>query len=367
MTKLTKAFFALLRLGISDQSCQAMPPPGDVMPVDWERLFAFSARQGAVLLTYGGIQHLPAEYQPPRKLKLRWVANVVKGSERDVRYRQVVSELSHLFSNNGMQMLLVKGLTLSKLYPIPYYREGGDADIYLFGGADRADAIAGSLGIPVQHPTAKHSAFVFKGVMVENHRTFFDTNSSLERENRLYRKMERMLTGMISPGNCPGTYIGLALELPAQAAALFLIGHTFRHFCGEGINSRQLCDWTMLLGKRRAEIDFDLLARQIRELHLEDFVAAINSFCRANLGFEPAFLASEKREGASERLILKMISGYRRTPPIHVPVAGVLRHLLFRNRIYNRYLGKCTFREFLQPELKLYFAWLLKRIGRRGV
>lgn len=364
MTKSTEMFFALLRLSINEG--------GDSQPVfinakdsDWEQLFALSARQGSILLTYGGLHHLSQESQPPRKLKLRWCANVVKGSERYDRYRRTIAKLSLLLSEKNIGLLIIKGVTISELYPVPCYREGGDVDIFLFGRARQANKLISSLGIKIKHSTSKHSAFMFDGVMVENHQTFFDTNLSFRRESRLYQKMEDMLTGMFSEKSCPTINLGSARKLPPQAAAFYMIGHTFRHFCCIDINVRQLCDWMVFFTASGKDIDNKLLAAQIRKLGIEDFVRGINAFCAIHLGFQPSFLRPGKKDMASAELILKMVMRYRVAPKIHVPVIGVLRYFVFRNRIYNKYLGRIGLSEFLLPELKSYFAYLLKRRRRK--
>jgi hypothetical protein len=351
MNPTVKALFALLRFSLHGQR----ETPVWHKRVKWERLFALAARHGVVMLSYPAIQHLEAESQPPRKLKLRWVANVVKGSERALHYRRVVSDLSHLLSLNGLDAIVLKGLALARLYPEPSYREGGDIDIYMFDDAQRVDTIVASMGITVQHKTAKHSAFQFEGVTVENHRTLFDTGSRFEREGALYRKMEEMLAGMFTRE--------AARELPPQAAALFLVGHTFRHFCCADINARHLCDWTVFFEK--TPLDYDLLGCQISELGLDRFVTAMNAFCAENLGFSPPLLVGGREKG-SRRLIARMIARYRRPRRIHIPIIGSVGRIFFRNRLYNRFLKKIAPTEFLLPELGRYFAWLATRLRRQA-
>ena len=367
MTKLLKAYFALLRLSLNGDNTRNLDSDDDLAiltgggPVDWEQLFALSARQGTLLLTWAGVGHLPADRQPPRQLKLRWVANVVKGSERYVRRGEVVAALSVMLSAGGIDTLVLKGLSLSRLYPVPHYREGGDIDAWFFGKADKADRLMASRGVTVRHPSPKHSAFMFEGAIVENHRTLFDTVLPFEREASLYRRMERMVGKLFSLRNAPSLSVGTARELPAGAAALFLVGHTFRHFCEEGINARQLCDWVVFFDHHAATLDHSLLERQLRELGIDTFAVAINAWCADRLRFRPAFLAGTN-DAATDRLITRMIAGFRRTPRIHTPVVGSIRHLLRRNRIYNTYLGKTRFMEFLGPELRRYFAWLTGRL-----
>lgn len=357
-------FFALLRLSLHASTPDNPSAFLRADEADWEQVFSLAARQGTVLLTYGGLQHLPAGAQPPRKLKLRWCANVIKGSERYDHYGRVVQELAQLFSQNGIDMLILKGVTISRLYPVPYYREGGDIDIYLFGEADRADRLVSSLGINVNHPIAKHSSFMLNGVRVENHRTFFDMDTRFRRESELYRKMGDMLDGLLSIEACPALNGENAVrQMSAQAAALYMTGHTFRHFCCLDINIKQLCDWTVFFTRRKDEIDARLLTAQIKELGLERFVTAINSFCALRLGFAPYFMVPGKN---SEHTVLKTVLRYRLAPKVHIPVVGPLRYLIARNRIYNEFLGKISPSEFLLPEAGNYFSWLLKRIRRQG-
>lgn len=364
MTKSTEMFFALLRLSIDEGSFDSSPVFSNAEKSDWEQLFELSARQGSILLTYGGLHRLSAETQPPRKLKLRWCANVVKGSERYDRYKRAIAKLSLLLSEKDIDLLIIKGVTISELYPVPYYREGGDVDVYLFGKAQQANDLISSKNIEVKLCIAKHSAFIFDGVVIENHYTFFDTNLSFQRESNLYQRMENMLTGMFSKDSCPMINSLNAHKLPPQAAALYLIGHTFRHFCSIDINIRQLCDWTVFFSKCAENIDRYLLESQIRTLGLKDFVTGVNAFCSDYLGFKPAFMIPSKKDAETERLILKMAMQYRVAPIIHIPAVGVLRHIAFRNRIYNRYLGPINLSEFLLPEVKSYFSYLLKRKRR---
>ncbi len=330
-------------------------------PVDWDSLFALSARQGTLLLTWAGVGHLPPDEQPERRLKLRWVANVVKGSERHVRRQEVVSALSAMFSEAGIDTLVLKGLSLSRLYAVPYFREGGDIDVWLFGDSHKADHLVATRGVAVQHPSPKHSAFVFEGATVENHRTLFDTALPFVREAALYRHLERMVTSLTTLRTAPPLGVGTARELPPPAAALFLVGHTFRHFCEEGVNARQMCDWVVFFRHHATTLDHHILEYRLRELGLDRFAGAINSWCAAHLGFTPTFSAAAG-DPQSDRLITRMIERYRRTSHVHIPVAGSLCHLLRRRRIYDTYLGKSRFSEFLGPELRRYFAWLAGRL-----
>ncbi len=360
-------FFSLLRLSLNADKNKIDRCSSTFVGAesnDWEQLFELSVRQGVLLLCYGGLQYLPKESQPPRKLKLRWCVNVVKGCERYDHYKCIIAKLSNLLSENNIALLIIKGVTISELYPVPYFRESGDIDIYLFKKAEQANNLISSLGVKKEEGIEKHSIFIIDGIPIENHYTFFDTALQFQRESQLYQKMENMLHGMFSQNTCPTIKRDNIYQLPPQAAALYLIGHTFRHFCCLDVNIRQMCDWTIFFSKNEEYIDSELLASQIDELGLREFVCHINSFCSNYLGFNPYFIIPQKREAATEEFILKTIMRYRVNPKIHIPVFGVLRYLFRRNNIYRKYLGKVDITEFLLPEIKSYFAYLLKHRWR---
>jgi hypothetical protein len=328
------------------------------------------------MLAYGGMERLLSVDAPPRKLKLRWVANALKAKERHAHYKRVLAHLSNLFAGAGLDMLVMKGLTVSALYPVQWYREGGDIDIRLHDGggncgdcAERGDRLMQSMGIEVHHSIAKHSIFVLNGLTVENHCRFFDTDCDFVREAEFYTRLERTLASTFTIDDCQPIGVGTVRGLPPRAAALFLVGHTFRHFCCLDLNVRQLCDWVVVFDRWRDQLDFELFTSQLRELGLDRFAADMNAFCAKWLGFDPPFLKGESgggrggRDGRSfERLLTWILSRYRLQRRFHIPVLGSLRHIARRNHIYNRYFGHLSPREFLLPELKRYFSWLAKRI-----
>ncbi len=367
MEKQADMLFSLLRLslnaGKNNEEHYSSTDVGTVEK-DWEQLFKLSVRQGVLLLTYGGLQCLPIQLQPPHSLKLRWCVNVVKGNERYHHYKSVIDKLSSFLSENNISPLIIKGITISELYPVPYFRESGDIDIYLSGKTEQADDLISSLAIKKEKGIPKHSTFILEGVPIENHYTFFDTVLRFKREELLYQKMENMLSSMFSDNIYQPIKSGNIYQLHPQAAALYFIGHTFRHFCCVDMNIRQMCDWTMFFGKYKKDINAELLSSQISELGLGKFVCHINSFCSSHLGFDPYFMISLNAETGAEQFILKTIMRYRANPRIHIPVLGVIRYLIRRNTIYRKYLDRIKLSEFLLPEIKSYFTYLLKQRWR---
>lgn len=361
MIKSTDLLFTLLRLSLNAENTSVnicSSTFSNVTNEDWEKVFKLSVKQGILLLCYGGWQYLPEKLQPFRKLKLRWCANVIKAGERYNHYKTVIERLSTLLSQNHIKLIIIKGITISELYPTPFFREIGDVDVFLIGNATKADYLLSSVGIKNEEGIPKHSTFNLDGVSIENHYTLFDTILPFRRERQLYLRMEKMLEDMLTDCAYIITFSDKVFQLPPQAAALYLIGHTFRHFCCLDMNIRQLCDWTIFFTKNREEIDCELLSVQINELGLTKFVSHINSVCSGYLGFKPYFINPVKADKQAERFIVDAILKYKSNPI--VPVWSVLQNLFHRNRIYKRYLGKIHFSEFLLPEIKSYFTYKLR-------
>jgi len=367
MTNISDMLSTLLRLSLNidkDIKGNYLSVFDNTENEDWEQLFDLSVKQGVLLLAYGGLQYLSVQQQPPRKLKLRWCVNVVKGSERYDHYKNIVARLSTLLSRNNIDLLLIKGITISELYPVPYFRESGDIDIYLPEKTEKANNLISTIAIQKDGCIAKHSVFVLEGILIENHHTFFDTSLRFRKESELYQKMENILKGMFSEDAYPAVNGNNISRLHPQAAALYFIGHTFRHFCCLDVNIRQMCDWTVFFSNCKKDIDSELLSSQIEELGLSKFVCHINSFCSGYLGFRPYFIIPQRSEAKAEQLILGTIMHYRTNPKMHIPVVDVLCYLFRRNRIYQRYLDKVSISDFLFPEIKSYLIYLIKRRWR---
>ena len=104
------------------------------------------------------------------------------------RQRRTADELSRFYAQHGISAMQMKGVGLSAIYPVPCHREGGDIDIYTYS-ADKsrmsdgeANRLADSLmrleniDVDTEH-SPKHSVFYYKGVPVENHKTFLNVES----------------------------------------------------------------------------------------------------------------------------------------------------------------------------------------------
>ena len=172
-----------------------------------------------------------------RELLLRWELSVQKLEARNRKQRAVIKELIALFKENGIEMLLLKGIGLSELYPDPYHRESGDIDIFLFGDYEKGNKVIEESGIEVEKDGSKHSKFYFKGVPVENHKTFLNaeyTQTDKNLEKHLHKILyEQGFDSIVADDT--------QVRIPTpDFTAIFLSRHDITHFLASGLVLRQL-------------------------------------------------------------------------------------------------------------------------------
>ena len=281
INKDTLYFFRLIRSGaglgaapVSDTADTA------VTPGSWERIYRMAADHGLSAVVWDGICRLPAAQQPPRETRIRWALSAEKLEERYRHQQQTASKLAARFSEEGLRMLLLKGLGLSRDYPIPEHRECGDIDIYLYGQSDKGDRVLHEIGAHLYFDVPKHSEYVWDGVLIENHRTILNV-----RRNRTERELNAVLVRLLEK---EGTH-GLAPGIQAPRAtfnAIFLIRHAAVHFQKEGIVLRHLCDWACFLTRHWDEIDHALFRTAMEDYRMDRFADLMTAAAVEYLGAE---------------------------------------------------------------------------------
>lgn len=159
--------FALLRAGVRSGDT---PDIGGSTDDRWRELYTAASSQGVSALVWDGIRRLPPESQPSRELRLRWAYNVERIERRYGQQRRRAAELAAAYAEAGIRTVVLKGLAVSRLYPVSEHRPCGDLDCFLCGDYERGNRVAEQVGAEVKRDFYKHSHIVFRGLTVENHR-----------------------------------------------------------------------------------------------------------------------------------------------------------------------------------------------------
>jgi hypothetical protein len=251
-----------------------------VTPGSWERIYRMAADHGLSAVVWDGICRLPAAQQPPRETRIRWALSAEKLEERYRHQQQTASKLAARFSEEGLRMLLLKGLGLSRDYPIPEHRECGDIDIYLYGQSDKGDRVLHEIGAHLYFDVPKHSEYIWDGVLIENHRTILNV-----RRNRTERELNALLVRLLEKDGTHGLAPGIQTP-PATFNAIFLIRHAAVHFQKEGIVLRHLCDWACFLTRHWDEIDHALFRTAMEDYRMDRFADLMTAAAVEYLGAE---------------------------------------------------------------------------------
>ena len=273
---------------------------------DWLQCYRLAVQQGVPALAWGAIERLPKKYFPPLNIKLSWALLEEKQLEKYNAHSLAVNALTKLYAQHGIATLVLKGIGLSRLYPTPTHREGGDVDIYTYSADknlmsdDEANNLANELmerqGVEVDYSYKKvHSSFFYQGVRFENHNRFlnFETFTKLaDVEGWLKTNLCSQPVNLLD-GACSIYVPSVAFE------RVFVSLHAAQHY-GTGLSLRHLCDWAILAQQE----DFKLP----EELDNKYFLQVTNALSQITNRYLGTSIPVENYGKLSEEMMKEIIS-----------------------------------------------------------
>ena len=328
--------FALLRSSLHGGEPEVTCFEGATADV-WQRCYRLSCAQGVMALAWDGVMRLPAQLLPPKGVKIMWATAVEAYEQRHQNYCRVVDELATLYAEHGIATMQLKGVGLSTLYPVPSHREGGDIDIYTYSldttrmsHAD-ANALADQLmierGIEVDMEYSKHSSFYYRGIPIENHKTFLNVD-----EGGIFSDAERVLHQYMSP-SMTALPVGQVMTPSMPFNTLFLAFHAARHY-GSGLAIHHLCDWAVLISRHGLQ-----MPSEVTDERLLRFADTLTLLCHELLGTSLPAATDDwlAREVLGEMLHPRYTSEVQGRGKVGVFVYK-LRRLFYTHRLANRVL-----------------------------
>lgn len=282
-----KELFALLRLGLENTLPEQENLSDFIMlpAAHWTRLGEIAQEQGVLGVMLDGIDRLDAiGYGATRELskeqKLEWIGNVLNGYEaRNQHQIQVIDDLQKKWSENGLQMMVMKGQAMGTYYPNPKHRAPGDIDCYLFDGYAKGNETAKAWADKVDEGWYKHSVISYKGETIENHQYFVHT-----REGKKSKFLNQVLVDTLKVDafdHMPGTEVFLP---PVLFNAVFLTYHALAHFLEEGLRLKQILDWALFLKRDGDKVDWSEYYRICDKFHFRRFADVMTDIAVHFLG-----------------------------------------------------------------------------------
>jgi hypothetical protein len=352
--------FALLRASLHEQAPEASFF-GEATAEDWERCYRLAVTQGVMALAWDGVAKLSREQQPPKRLKLTWATAVEAYEQKYLRYCQTVDELARLYANHGIATMQFKGVGFSMHYPVPCHREGGDVDIYTYSlntarmshaeASTLADRLIEQQGIEVDVENDKHSFFYYKGVPIENHKSFLKISTG-----PLFVHTDKVLHQYMAP-TMTALPVGQVMTPSVAFNSLYLAFHAARHH-GSGLALHHLCDWAVLVSRCGLQ-----MPAEVSDKRFLRFVDVFTMLCNRYLG---TTLKAEADEVLACEVLNEMLHPRHTAEVKGKGEIGVLVHklqlLFYYHKLRNR-VFKDTFIKRLWSLLSSIYVGLRRYIS----
>lgn len=256
---------------------------------DWSELFKLASVHKTIALVHEGLGK-NKEIIVPAGLVQRFRQESFRSSLGLYRKAAICSKILKMAETRGASFAILKGISLSRLYPVPESRSFGDIDLFVSDKNDYEMIISvfeeSGFEKEAQDMTDYHTCYTY----VEE-----DVNCDVE--------VHYSLTGHFYNGEFDiilnRIYLdALAAEpyetfrfmnqeykaLPVTVQALHLLMHMFQHFMATGFGIRLFCDWTVFWNTKHKEVDVEQFKCYVHNLNLEKFLDIITMICGKYLG-----------------------------------------------------------------------------------
>lgn len=222
---------------------------------DWQQSCDMALAQGVLAMIFPVLSSLPKHSRPSFELFAKWMTYTQSVAAQSQYKHKVVEKIGHWLTEEGLSTLILKGFSLSVLYPNSNLREFCDIDIFSGSNYDEVNACFAKHGVSVSSVDGHHAYLNVDGVSVENHFAFHNTNVKHGLEGP-----EEDLQKLASLDWKPTSIFGIYFPNPLFTA-LFVGWHAYEHFLQEKIQLRHVIDWALSLHQLA-----DLEAEQLNEI-----------------------------------------------------------------------------------------------------
>ena len=127
-----KLFYELLQIAVGSRDTLSHIPTSDEL----SDMFTVSQKQSLIGIAFKGLTELYSSNPEivsnlPGRLKLKWLGMALEIQRRNTLILQRARELTKSFADAGYRTTVLKGLGVSKYYPDPTIRQGGDIDLWV--------------------------------------------------------------------------------------------------------------------------------------------------------------------------------------------------------------------------------------------
>lgn len=274
MTKIEEMFLNLLKAGLEDREDVSDPA---FSIESWEKVFRIASDQSLLPIILDCVERNP-------------FASSIDFSLRKEQRRRALRQVSHQVvqtnefltllleaEKQGLHPIVLKGLIVRSLYPMPCLRPSVDEDVW----------------VSREEVEAFHQFLLFQGLTPDDPEADLATSDEISYHRLNSPTYIEVHVSLFEPDSAAfGAFNGLFEGASEQAVIqqiedvsvrtleptdhlLYLLCHVYKHFLHSGAGIRQVADIGMFAKAHNAEIDWDRVETSCREVHIDIFAAAI--------------------------------------------------------------------------------------------
>ena len=275
---------------------------------DWQHCFDLALKQDVLAMTFPAMSSLPKEMRPSFTLWSKWMAYAQSIAEQSQYKRQVVEKMGSWLAEDGMTTTLIKGFSLSVLYPQPELREFSDIDIFSGENYASVNVCFAKHGVKVDSVDGHHAYLKLDGISIEHHFAFSNTKV---KDGLVGPEEELQLLAV--KDSLPTSIPGINFPCPVFTA-LFVGWHAYEHFLQEKIELRHVIDWVFAL-KQLSEQEAETLIEIKRNTGWGEFCDTLTAIAVHQIGLpQEWFPKVEPISGEQEQRVWSDIIKSPRTP-----------------------------------------------------
>lgn len=257
--------------------------------MDWDKLVFMAEKHGVLPMLYS---ELCEKRQIAEHLTKKTKQAASQTTLQQYRLLFLDRYLTSLLKEKGISSVILKGVTVGALYPVPELRKSGDVDLLLLNPADLPVAtellLQEGFWIKEEQHALHHVCLSTpEGIDIEVH-TMLAEPFDNERTNGRLKEILREMNGQWDTKEIMGA------ELPVLPRAYYgfeLLLHMLQHFLRSGFGLKLLCDWVVFWQKPMSVEEQEIYMELIERTGIKGFSEVITQICVEFFGLDQSFVA----------------------------------------------------------------------------
>lgn len=258
----------------------------------FKRFFRLCRQQKVEAMSYMCMKNAPSFLSLSEEGKKTWHSAFITAAAVQRGKTARFLKLTEAFPQD-MDWIVVKGIALRQLYPVPELRPSGDEDIYVSeDNFVKFISCAEKAGMEIVCRDEVQA-------VLHDKKSFLTLEVERVSEEYLKSKCEILVDGHV------------LYTLKELQHAVFLIEHAAEHFCHGGFGIRMLADIAVFIRANQDKIDADLFFELLQNKKTDLFAANMLALCEEIMGttLPDGFKAKMKEYRTEPFLLLKDMMG----------------------------------------------------------